>query len=102
MKLGYSSDNRQDCTHCRFYLKDTPFQNDTAKLQLFHKPARGWRKFYYNELSLIVCFTRIAINVSRIVINCFWGILHQGAEGSSSHVMPTLACARVGIYGCGT
>ena len=40
MKLGYSSDNRQDCTHCRFYLKDTPFQNDNAKLLLFREPAR--------------------------------------------------------------
>ena len=47
MKLGYSSDNRQDCTHCRFYLKDTPFQNDTAKLQLFHKPAREWTVFLF-------------------------------------------------------
>ena len=75
MKLGYSSDNRQDCTHCRFYLKDTPFQNDTAKLQLFHKPARGWRKFYYNELPLVGCFTRISINVPRIVINCFGDIV---------------------------
>ena len=74
MKLGYSSDNRQDCTHCRFYLKDTPFQNDSAKIQLFQKPARGWRKIYCNELSLVVCFTRISINVPRIVINCFWGI----------------------------
>ena len=75
MKLGYSSDNRQDCTHCRFYLKDTPFQNDTAKLQLFQKPTRGWMKFYYNELSLVVCFTRISINVPRIVINCFGDIV---------------------------
>ena len=74
MKLGYSSDNRQDCTHCRFYLKDTPFQNDTAKLQLFHKPAKGRRKFYCNELSLVVCFTRITVNVPRIVINCFGDI----------------------------
>ena len=47
MKLGYSSDNRQDCAHCRFYLKDTPFQNDTAKLQLFHKPARRWAFFLF-------------------------------------------------------
>ena len=38
----------------------------------------------YHELSLIVL-----------------GILHQGAGGSSSHVMPTLACAMAGIYGCG-
>ena len=28
-------------------------------------------KFCCNELSLFVCFTRIAINVPRIVINCF-------------------------------
>jgi len=28
-----------------------------AKLQLFHKPARGLRKFYYNELSLVVFYT---------------------------------------------
>jgi hypothetical protein len=55
----------------------------------------------YHELSLIVCFTRIVINVSQIVINCFWGILHQGADGSSSHVMPALACVMAGIYGCG-
>ena len=27
-----------------FCLKDTPFQNDTAKLQLFHEPARGMGK----------------------------------------------------------
>ena len=27
-----------------FCLKDTPFQNDTAKLQLFHEPAREWNK----------------------------------------------------------
>ena len=61
-----------------------------AKLQLFHKPARGMEKILlqrivfgcflhelplmYHELSLIVCFTRIAINVPRIVINCFGGI----------------------------
>ncbi len=38
----------------------------------------------YHELSLIVL-----------------GVLHQGADGSSSHVMPTLVCARAGIYGCG-
>ena len=31
-------------------------------------------KFYCNELSLVVCFTRITVNVPRIVINCFWGI----------------------------
>ena len=74
MKLGYSSDNRQDCTHCRFYLKDTPFQNDTAKLQLFQKPTRGWMKFYCNELSIVVCFTRITVNVPRIVINCLGNI----------------------------
>ena len=41
----------------------------------------------YHELSLIVCFTRITINVPRIVINCF-GVLYQGADGYSSHVMP--------------
>jgi hypothetical protein len=29
------------------------------------------------------------------------GILHQGADGSSSHVMPTLECTLAGIYGCG-
>ena len=96
MKLGYSSDNRQDCTHCRFYLKDTPFQNDTAKLQLFHKPARGWRKFYCNDLSLVGCFTRIATNVPRIVINCL-GVLYHDADGSSSHVMPAWACAMADI-----
>ena len=28
----------------------------------------------YHELSLIVCFTRISINVPRIVINCFGDI----------------------------
>jgi hypothetical protein len=55
----------------------------------------------YHELSLIVCFTRIAINVSRIVINCFWRILHQGAGEYSSHGMPAWACAVAGIYGCG-
>ena len=38
----------------------------------------------YHELSLIV-----------------WGILHQGADGSSSHVMPAWARALAGIYGCG-
>ena len=58
-----------------------------AKLQLFHKPARGWRKFYYDELPLVGCFTRITINVPRIVINCF-GVLYLGADGSSSHVTP--------------
>ena len=100
MKLGYSSDNRQDCTHCRFYLKDTPFQNDTAKLQLFHKPAKGRRKFYYNELSLFVCFTRITFNVPRIVINCF-GDITSGCDVSSSHVMPTRIGVVAGIYGCG-
>ena len=47
MKLGYSSDNRQDCTHCRFYLKDTPFQNDNAKLLLFRELARGWMIFLF-------------------------------------------------------
>ena len=31
-----------------FCLKDTPFQNDTAKLQLFHKPARGCGFFSQN------------------------------------------------------
>jgi hypothetical protein len=36
----------------------------------------------YHELSLIV-----------------WGILHHGADGSSSHVMTAWACAVVGIYG---
>ena len=95
MKLGYSSDNRQDCTHCRFYLKDTPFQNDTAKLQLFHKPAKGWRKFYYNELSLVVCFTRIAVNVPRIVINCLGDI----ASGCRWLQQPCHAC--MGRCGCG-
>ena len=54
----------------------------------------------YHELSLIVCFTRIAINVPQIVINCL-GILHQGADGSNSHAMPAVACAVEGIYGCG-
>ena len=38
----------------------------------------------YHELSLIV-----------------WGILHQGADGSSSHVLPTQTSATAGIYGCG-
>ena len=38
----------------------------------------------YHELSLIV-----------------WGILHQGADGTSSLVMPAQACAMAGIYGCG-
>jgi hypothetical protein len=38
----------------------------------------------YHELSLIVL-----------------GILHHDADGSSSHVMPALACAMAGIYGCG-
>jgi hypothetical protein len=95
MKLGYSSDNRQDCTHCRFYLKDTPFQNDTAKLQLFHKPAKGWRKFYYNELSLVVCFTRIAVNVPRIVINCLGDI----ASGCRWLQQPCHAC--MGLCGGG-
>ena len=38
----------------------------------------------YHELSLIVL-----------------GILHHDADGSSSHVMPTFACALAGIYGCG-
>ena len=89
MKLGYSSDNRQDCTHCRFYLKDTPFQNDTAKLQLFQKPTRGWRKFYCNELSLVVCFTRITVNVPRIVINCL-GVI---ASGCGWFQQPCLAYA---------
>jgi hypothetical protein len=35
----------------------------------------------YHELSLIV-----------------WGILHQGADGSSSHVMPAWAGAAAAIY----
>jgi len=35
----------------------------------------------YHELSLIVL-----------------GILHQGADGSSSHVMPMLASAMAGIF----
>ena len=35
-------------------------------------------KFYGNELSLVVCFTRIAINVPRIVINCFGDITSGG------------------------
>jgi hypothetical protein len=35
----------------------------------------------YHELSLIV-----------------WEILHQGADGSSSHVMPSLTCALAGIF----
>ena len=95
MKLGYSSDNRQDCTHCRFYLKDTPFQNDTAKLQLFRKPARGWRKFYYNELPLVGCFTRITVNVPRIVINCFGDI----ASGCRWLQQPCHAC--MGLCGGG-
>ena len=43
-------------------------------------------KNYYDELSLVVCFTRITINVPQIVINCFGDI--QGAGGYSSHVMP--------------
>ena len=54
----------------------------------------------YHELSLIVCFTRIAINVPRIVINCFW-VLYQGADVSNSHVLPAQACAMAGICGCG-
>ena len=67
--------NRPSFTIPRFCL-DRPWSDlfHAAKLQLFHKPARGLRKFYYNELSLVVCFTRIAINVPRIVINCFGGI----------------------------
>ena len=87
--------NRQDCTHCRFYLKDTPFQNDTAKLQLFQKPTRGWRKFYCNELSLVVCFTRITVNVPRIVINCFGDI----ASGCRWLQQPCHAC--MGLCGGG-
>ena len=38
----------------------------------------------YHELSLIVL-----------------RILYQDADGSNSHVTPTLACAMAGIYGCG-
>jgi hypothetical protein len=38
----------------------------------------------YHELSLIVL-----------------GILHHGADGSSSHVIPTLACAMAWDLGCG-
>lgn len=45
-------------------------------------------KFYGNELSLVVCFTRITVNVPRIVINCF-GLLHQGG------MVPTaMSCQR--------
>jgi len=44
--------NRQDCNHCRFYLKDTPFQNDTAKVQLFRELTRGRLKFLFRHLSL--------------------------------------------------
>ena len=32
-------------------------------------PQGGWRKLYYNELLLVVCFTRITVNVPRIAIN---------------------------------
>jgi hypothetical protein len=46
---------------------------DGSKIQHFFEPARGWGKFYCNELSLVVCFTRITVNVPRIVINCFLG-----------------------------
>ena len=38
----------------------------------------------YHELSLIVL-----------------GILHQGVDGTSSHVLPTQTSATAGIYGCG-
>ena len=57
-------------------------------------------KFYGNELSLVICFTRITVNVPRIVINCF-GLLHQGADVSSSHVMPAWIGVLAGICGCG-
>ena len=71
-------------------------------------------KFYYNELSLVVCFTRITVNVPRIVINCFGGYCirvrmalaamsclrrqvrwraSMAAAEFSSHVIPTLVCA---------
>ena len=68
-----------------------------AKLQLSHKPARGWRKFYYTELSLLHELPLMYHELSLIVL----GILHHDADGSSSHVMPALACAMAGSYGCG-
>ena len=78
MKLGYSSDNRQDCTHCRFYLKDTPFQNDTAKLQLFHKPASFFS------------LTEMNRTLSK-PFGCFgWVRLEVFSCGTSRHVIPSL------------
>ena len=63
----------------------------------------------YHELSLIGCFTRITVNVPRIVIKLVvlhelplmyhelslivFGVLYHDADGSSSHVIPALACA---------
>ena len=44
-------------------------------------------------------FTRITVNVPRIVINCF-GDITSGWDGSSSHVMPTRIGVVAGIYGC--
>ena len=43
----------------------------------------------YHELSLVGCFTRITINVSRIVINCFGDI----ASGCGWLQQPCLAYA---------
>ena len=53
----------------------------------------------YHELSLIGCFTRIAVNVPQIVIN-WLGILHQDTDVSNSHVLPTQTGAVAGIFGC--
>ena len=84
MKLGYSSDNRQDCTHCRFYLKDTPFQNDNAKLLLFRELARGWMIFLFLPRLQQPCHASMGPVRQRA---------SMAAAEFSSHVIPTPACA---------
>ena len=79
-------------------------------------------KFYCNELSLVVCFTRITVNVPRIVINCLGNIAsgcgwlqqpcHAGAglcdgghlwlrQNSAAMSSQRWHVRRHGIYGCG-
>ena len=113
----------------RMFIKPTKFHNTAllfgssmarfvsrCKITTFPQTRKGMEKILlqrivfgcflhelplmYHELPLIVCFTRIAINVPRIVINCF-GVLYQGADVSNSHVLPTQTGAVAGIYGCG-
>ena len=93
MKLGYSSDNRQDCTHCRFYLKDTPFQNDNAKLLLFRELARGWMIFLFLPRLQQPCHASIGL--------CDGGHLWL-RQNSAAMSSPRWHVRRHGIYGCGT